>query len=286
MHRKTSQYSILVLTVLLFFEAGYAQKGSGQYLIVAESVLKRTGRSLKETCSYATDPVAHRILSEYGAVYAAEGEIIPPPKCIFPDEASVAAYQSSLSVASETIGGTEVKLQRTAMDDMLKAIAEARSSGLTITPRGGRIASMRSYADTAKLWISRVDPGLAFWKAKGKISQSDAALVGAMTPFEQVPKILAWEKQGIFFSTDKARTILSSVAAPGTSQHLSGMALDVTEFTDARIRKILAAHGWFQTVLSDTPHFTYLGLAESELEKRGLKKVRKEGYTFWVPNFQ
>jgi len=64
------------------------------------------------------------------------------------------------------------------------------------------------------------------------------------------------------------------------------LALDVTEFQDFRVRQILAEHGWFQTVLSDLPHFTYLALKEKDLPKKGLKSVDVDGQIFWIPNVE
>ncbi len=64
------------------------------------------------------------------------------------------------------------------------------------------------------------------------------------------------------------------------------LALDVTEFDNPRVREILGKHGWFQTVLSDLPHFTFLGLKEKDLPKHGLKSVEADGQTFWIPNIQ
>src|SRR5205085_2247542 len=77
--------------------------------------------------------------------------------------------------------------------------------------------------------------------------------------------VLELERAGLFFSKDLSKSILRSVAAPGASQHLAMLAFDASEFQDARVRDLLARCGWFQTVLSDLPHFTYLGLEESEL---------------------
>ena len=94
--------------------------------------------------------------------------------------------------------------------------------------------------------------------------------------------VLDLENKGVFFSTDFKKSILYSVAAPGTSQHLSMLAFDVKEFGDEKIRRILANHGWFRTVQSDAPHFTYLGYKESDLERLGLRKIPDGG--FWVPN--
>jgi hypothetical protein len=50
------------------------------------------------------------------------------------------------------------------------------------------------------------------------------------------------------------------------------------------VRQIMSEQGWFQTVLSDLPHFTFLGLRESELAGRGLKHVEVDGQGFWIPN--
>ena len=62
------------------------------------------------------------------------------------------------------------------------------------------------------------------------------------------------------------------------------LALDVTEFGNPRVRAILAQHGWFQTVQSDLPHFTYLGLEEKDLPARGLRRATSGGQVFWIPN--
>jgi hypothetical protein len=104
-----------------------------------------------------------------------------------------------------------------------------------------------------------------------------------MSPFEQVPAVLSLEEQGIFFAKDLSKSIIYSVAPPGASQHLSMLAFDVTEFNDPKVRKILANYGWFQTVVSDLPHFTYLGSVENELKNRGLKKFVFDGREFWLP---
>lgn len=100
----------------------------------------------------------------------------------------------------------------------------------------------------------------------------------------QVPEILKLESDGVFFAKTLDKSIIYSVAPPGSSQHLSMLALDVKEFENARVRAILAANGWFQTVTSDLPHFTYLGVKESELSGLGLRSVSNSGRTFYVPD--
>ena len=72
----------------------------------------------------------------------------------------------------------------------------------------------------------------------------------------------------------------------GTLGMLAGLALDVQQFADARVRRILAKHGWFQTVKSDLPHFTYLGVSEDELPSLGLRREVISGQAFWIPDIK
>lgn len=229
------------------------------------------------------DDALRLLLREYGAVYVARGGTTVSKKVAFKDEADVRSFQSSFQSASEAIGGFKVELQAPALKALKEAIAEAKSAGVAITPRGADSAR-RGYEETVKLWASRVNPGLDHWVGRGRVTQADAARIKALSPYDQVPEILKLEKQGIFFAKDLSKSIIYSVAPPGTSQHLSMLALDVTQNDNAKVREILAKHGWYQTVVSDMPHFTYLGLPESELPSLGLKKTTSAGRTFWVPD--
>ena len=223
------------------------------------------------------------LLKEYGAVYVARGGVTPPTKIVFKDEAYVSAFQAGLVKSTENIGGISIDLQTPAITALREARAEAQKSGLTIGPRGADSAR-RGYKQTVDLWASRVNPGFIHWVGLGKVSQAEANRIKALSPFEQVPEILTLEKNSIFFAKDLSKSIIYSVAPPGTSQHLSMLALDVKEFEDAQVRAILAKHGWFQTVSSDLPHFTYLGVPENELPGLGLKQVTNSGRVFWVPD--
>lgn len=229
-----------------------------------------------------TNDVGRRLLKEYGAVFIARGGAVPPKTVIFRDEAAVLAFQRSLSISSETIGGITIELQAPAMAALKKAIDEARGQGKRITSRGSD-AARRSYAGTVELWKSRVEPGLAHWTGKGRITKTEADRIRGLSPFEQVPEIFRLEGQGIFFAKDLSKSIIYSVAPPGTSQHLSLLALDVEEHNDPAIRTLLAKHGWYQTVVSDLPHFTFLGVNESELSSLGLKKTSDGGRDYWLP---
>ena len=230
-----------------------------------------------------TDEVGLKLLSEYGSMCVAGGGATAPGKIFFRDEAEVSSFQSGLQKSSENIGGFEIELQSAAMNALKKAIVEAEQAGKKITPRNADSAK-RSYRQTVENWASRVNPGLDHWVSKGKLTAAEAARIKALAPSEQVPEILKLERDGIYFSKDFSKSILYSVAAPGSSQHIFMLALDVEQYADKSVREILARHGWFQTIQSDLPHFTYLGVAESELAAKGLKPVEVSGQKFWVPN--
>ena len=202
---------------------------------------------------------------------------------MFKNEAEVSAFQSSAAISNENIGGIRIELQTAAMNALNKAIDEAVQNNLTIMPRG-KDAARRNYSGTVKLWASRINPGLAHWVSKGKLTGKEANKIRTLSPVEQIPEIFQLEERGIYFSKDLSKSIIYSVAPPGSSQHLSMLALDVSEFENARVRRILARHGWFQTVVSDLPHFTFLGVKESDLASLGLKKVENGTRIFWIPD--
>jgi hypothetical protein len=250
-----------------------------------EGALKARGLRLEEVCD-RMDPVGRRILEDYGAVFVAARNVQPPPVCIFRSAEEVERFQAEAQFRAAVVGGSRIELQPAAMEALLDAREEARARGLDITPRGGTEAARRSYQDTVRLWNTRFLPALSYWMKRGRLSKAEVARLKALSLTEQVREVLELEKSGIFFSKDLSKSILYSIAAPGTSQHIMMLALDVEQFMDARVRRILADHGWFQTVKSDLPHFTYLGLEEKELPARGLRPVESGSQLFWIPNVE
>ena len=244
--------------------------------------LARRGLSLEKFCP-AGDTLTRRVLEEYGAMFVAEGVALPAA-CVLESEEAVERFQREAGWRAEVLDGALVELQPPAMDALLGAREEAAYSGLRVTPRGGSEAGRRSFADSLRLWRSRCDPALEHWCAEGRLDGAEAERLRVLPLREQAAAVLELERGGIFFSKYFDKSILQSVAAPGASQHLAMLAFDVTEFQDARVGALLARHGWFQTVLSDLPHFTYLGLDERELPSRGLRRVESAGQTFWVPD--
>ncbi|HJR08655.1 MAG TPA: hypothetical protein VJ842_15455 [Pyrinomonadaceae bacterium] len=256
---------------------------SSPFYVALESALRRRGVRPEELCD-ACDMVERRLLAEYGAMFVAVESVRIPPRCMFQSEEECARFQAEVEPAEAFMGDSRVELQRAALDALLAARAEARAEGFEITPRGGEEAARRSYADTLRLWASRVTPALAHWVERESLAPDEAERLRSLASKEQIAAVLAEEERGNFFSKDLSRTILSSVAAPGASQHLAMLAFDAAEFREARVREILGQHGWFQTVLYDLPHFTFLGVREKELRALGLKRVEDCGQTFWIPD--
>jgi hypothetical protein len=250
---------------------------------VLRKSLKKRKTSLESICP-SSDAVARRVLEDYGAIFVADKKVTPPPVCVFRSDDEVSQFQERAGYTSEMFGFDEVELQPEAMKQLLKAREEAQKENFDITPRDGAEAGRRSYEDSLNLWNTRFQPALTFWLSQGRLTEQQVARLKGLPLRDQIAEVLELEKGGIYFSKDLSKSILYSIAAPGTSQHIAMLAFDVNEFDNPRVREILGKHGWFQTVLSDLPHFTFLGLKEKDLPKHGLKPLEVDGQTFWIPN--
>lgn len=247
------------------------------------SLPKEKEIKFNDLCPVDHDPIASRVFAEYGAMFVGE-ETRFPPRCIFAEAKEVEQFHDQLKTKEFVLNGTIVQLQKPAADALISAINDAAAIGARITPLDGEIAGKRNFSDTLKIWKSRFLPALEHWVAIGKIDRSAAADAILLPLRDQISKVMEWESRGYYFSTGFSKSIFNSVAPPGTSQHLSLIAFDVVEASDPRVRTILNRHGWFQTIKTDEPHFTYLGVDENELPSRGLKRFVRNGHTFWIPN--
>lgn len=226
------------------------------------------------------DSLAHRVLLGNGAHFLARDGVVAPRVWIFQEEAEVAAFQASMPVGEGRAAGVRVVLQRPAFQALQAALREAREAGIPLTP-DGELATRRTLADTRALWRSRLGPGLDHWIGRGRLTQAEARVLLGLPDRAQVEAALRLEAKGLLLSTQWNKSILASVAAPGTSQHLALVALDVVEHEDPRVRALLARHGWFQTVYGDLHHFTYLGVKEADLPALGLVPRKRGIRVFW-----
>ena len=285
-------YFLLLLGAIVLSFAG--DTVPGQILVrkninfrsAVEDRLKKHGLRLDNVCPVDVNSAAHRIFSDYGAIFLSNADDRLPTRCIFDNETEVAEFQGSLETSTAIIAGTSITLRKAAMDALLAARQEAIEKHLDISPRGGPTASKRTFTETVKLWNSRFWPGLEHWVTLKRISRKDADAAKDSAIPEQVERVLDWEKNGLYFSKDFSKSILYSVAAPGASQHIFLLALDVEQYGNSNVRAILAKHGWFQTVKSDMPHFTYLGVSEDKLPKLGLRAANVGEQKFWIPDFE
>lgn len=225
--------------------------------------------------------VQRRLLASYGAMFVARGVELPPT-VLFRSAAACARWQRSVPSRQARLNGVAIVLQPPAMQALLAAEREAEVRGLRIVPTGAD-ASRRTYEATLRLWRSRVGPGLRYWVRRGRFSQAEARRIQALPVEEQIGAIFRLEREGDYFSLDRRKPILESVAAPGASQHLAMLALDVRDSGNPTLQEIMARHGWFQTVLTDTPHFTYLGRGAATLATLGLRPERQGGHVYWLP---
>jgi hypothetical protein len=259
------------------------ESSGGDFRRALNIIMARRGLEVGALCK-GEDELARRILTEYGAIFLAGDAVLPPPACIFKSAEDVASFQRNAQILEWDVDGVTIELQLGAMSALLAARDEAVSVGLNISPRDGAEAGRRNYADTLRLWNSRFLPALRHWQQQGKLTRDGADRLLKLPIREQIIAVLEYESRGIYFSKDFSKSILYSVAAPGASQHLSGLAFDVNEYANEKVCRILARYGWFRTVKNDLPHFTYLGLSEAELSTYGLKRIRTQGGEFWVPN--
>jgi len=242
-------------------------------------------KRLSNMAASITSPVESRLLREYGAIFLTQAT--PPSVLIFKDSEEVEAFQSSLSIKSAVLGEHTIELQSIAMDALLAAGEEIKKRGGTISARS-QDSGRRSYEDTVKLWTRNVTRGLEHWQSEGCISPEQADQIMRLAPVEQVARILDIEdREQFYFGTFFDKSILYSVAAPGASQHLAMLAFDVAEFEGEMVEQVLGEFGWHRTVLSDVPHFTYLGYRREELSELGLVEARwpykDRDYMFWIP---
>lgn len=235
--------------------------------------------------AWPTSALEERLLREYGApIAAADSQLRRPAAVVHFDATDVTREQQGLGLDSAVIGTDTITLQAPALRALRSAMDRARRVRLRLTLVGDRSASLRHYLDTELFWNVRVERRLARLVEAGRMTAERADTVRTLPVRDQMERVLALEGDGYCFGGSGEKTILHSVAAPGSSQHLFGYAVDVAEHDNARVRQLLAAAGFRQTVLDDQPHFTYLGTrTDAQLRRAGLVPVRHGGRVYWVP---
>lgn len=183
------------------------------------------------------------LLRQYGAVFVNNNpEIKLPPTVVFVSDGETKTYQDTLNKALVK-AGNQCYLQKVAADALNQAMIQKRFS----------LKSGYGSGDCTRTFATN----LRFWK---KYANNNT---------------LELVRQG------KETRILGVVAPPGTSQHLWGLAIDL-RVSNSQQRTALNQNGWFQTVENDIPHWTYLGVSESDLIKLGFNQKIVRGITYWL----
>lgn len=240
--------------------------------------------NLESLCPVNSNVVAARVLREYGSMFVAGDSVDLPDTCLFRGESEVKRFQKKLKTKTVYTGGIPITLQQQAAEGLQTSVEQAAREGFSIRPLDGAIAGSRSYGDTLMLWNGRFFRALDHWTRQGRLTADDREAISRLDLQKRIEKIIEWETLGIYFSTDRTRSIFTSTAPPGASQHLSMIAFDVVEYGQPAVRGILNRNGWYQTVVGDPPHFTFLGLPEEELPRRGLQLVTRGSHRYWVPS--
>jgi hypothetical protein len=183
------------------------------------------------------------LLRKYGAAFVnQEAETKLPEKVIFANEQETKEFQSTLTMIKIN-GAKDCYLQQPAGLALNKAKA---LQNIPLKSGYGSGDCTRTFTTNLRFWYKYAND-----------------------------RTLEKVRQG------KETAILGVVAPPGTSQHLWGLAIDL-RVSSQKQRQALNQNGWFQTVESDIPHWTYLGLTEEQLPLFGFKKKVLRGISYWI----
>jgi D-alanyl-D-alanine carboxypeptidase len=183
------------------------------------------------------------LLRQYGAAFMNLNSTIKlPPTVLFPNAQDTKNYQATLTMGKVN-SGNNCFLQKGAADAFNLA---DKQINIPLKSGYGAGDCTRTY-----------ETNLRFWQKYANNKTLERVKLGTET------------------------AILGIVAPPGTSQHLWGLAIDLRVLKLAQ-RTALNQNGWFQTVETDVPHWTYLGIPEEKLADFGFTKKIIRGITYWL----
>ncbi|PLZ97305.1 peptidase M15 [Fischerella thermalis CCMEE 5268] len=183
------------------------------------------------------------LLRAYGAAFVNHNpEVQLPSKVLFKDDKETKEFQTNLTMGKVN-GTNNCYLQKAAADALNRAKAQ-----VSIALKSGYADSdcTRSFAANVRFWRKYAND-----------------------------KTLVRVQQG------QETKILGTVAPPGASQHLWGLAIDLRVSSEAQ-REALNQNGWFRTVEYDVPHWTYIGYLPDKLGDLGFQNKVIGGISYWL----
>ncbi len=183
------------------------------------------------------------LLRAYGAAFVNHNpEVQLPSKVVFSDENETKEFQFTLSMGKVN-GTNNCYLQKAAADALNQAKAQVN---IPLKSGYGDSDCTRTFATNLRFWRKYANN-----------------------------KTLARVQQG------QEKKILGTVAPPGSSQHLWGLAIDLRVANEAQ-RQALNQNGWFRTVEYDVPHWTYIGHPLDQLDEFGFENKVIGGISYWL----
>ncbi|MBD2438398.1 D-alanyl-D-alanine carboxypeptidase family protein [Nostoc sp. FACHB-110] len=185
----------------------------------------------------------YTLLRSYGAAFVnPSNDVKLPPNVLFNSEEETQEFQKQLTLEKVT-QTNDCYLQKAAAEALNKARTQQH---IPLKSGYGQSDCTRNFATNLRFWHKYANN-----------------------------KTLENVKQG------KETAILGLVAPPGASQHLWGLAIDLG-VSNPQQRQVLNQNGWFQTVVKDVPHWTYLGIPAEDLPKFGFKSQVVQGISYWL----
>jgi len=185
----------------------------------------------------------YTLLRSYGAAFInPSNDVKLPSKVLFISEEETKEFQNQL-IFEKVAGTNDCYLQKAAADALNKARTQ---QNIPLKSGYGKSDCTRNFATNLRFWYKYANN-----------------------------KTLEKVKEG------KETAILGVVAPPGASQHLWGLAIDLG-VSNPKQRQILNQNGWFQTVVKDVPHWTYLGISPEDLPNFGFQNQVVQGITYWL----
>lgn len=182
--------------------------------------------------------------------------------------------------------GRKHRLQTHVAEQLKLAIADLKAAGIPFKIRGAD-GVFRSYADAREIWLARIKRELDHHRGQRPTTDTlDHSLLrtieqlGAEGRYIDQAALIYWQEthlpKPMMFGKLHQGPLYASCAAPGTSHHTLGIAidLDIATLRHTKSLQIMAKHGFFRCIVSDFAHFAYLGAQFGQAETLKQQNLR------------
>lgn len=167
--------------------------------------------------------------------------------------------------------GKKHRLQPLVARKLMLAINEMKAAGITFKVRGSD-GVFRSWNQAERIWSNRIEREIVYHREQ--LSPNDTLSnqlldeikkLGIQKKYLEQAALIYWIENNytpkMMFGKLHKGPLYASCAAPGTSHHSLGIAidLDIVTLRNAKSLEIMAKYGFFRCIVSDFAHFVYLG---------------------------